>query len=304
MRKNTGRSSSLSRKTRGDILFDVCNYFLLAVLALVVVYPLVYVISASFSSPFKVTGGEMKLFPVEPQLDNYTMVLKNQFIMTGYRNSLLIMTLGTSLNLSVTIMGAYALSRRDLWGRGFFMMIATFTMFFSGGLIPLYLQVKQLGLINSWLSLILPGAISTYNLIIMRTYFQTSIPFEIQEAATIDGCGNIGILWRVMLPLSGPIVAVIGLYYAVTHWNAYFSALLYISRRELQPLQLILREILVVNSQNAMMDTGSQEMASRAIRIETMKYSVIVLASLPMLLLYPFVQKFFVKGVMIGSVKG
>ncbi len=293
-----------SRKTRGDIAFEAVNYILLTLLGMVVLYPLVFVISASFSEPFKVTGGHVVLWPVNFQLGNYAEVLKNESIMTGYRNSLLIMAMGTAINLACTITAAFPLSRRDLWGRGAFMMLATFTMFFSGGIIPLYLLIKDLGLINSWFALILPGAISTYNLIIMRTYFQTSIPFEVQEAATIDGCSNIGILMRVILPLSGPIVAVIGLYYAVVHWNAYFSALMYIQRRPLYPLQLFLREVLIINSQNSMTDAGSQEMALRAVRAETMKYSVIVLSSLPMLILYPFVQRFFVKGVMIGSVKG
>ncbi len=292
------------RKTRGDIVFELINYALLCVLGLIVVYPLIYVISASFSEPLKVTSGKVVFLPVNFQLGNYHEVFRNSDIMTGYRNSLVIMFLGTAINLTATIMAAFPLSRKDLWGRNAFMMVATFTMFFSGGVIPLYLQVKNLGLMNSWFSLILPGAISTYNLIIMRTYFQTSIPFEIQEAATIDGCSNVGILLRVILPLSGPIIAVIGLYYAVTHWNAYFSALLYIQKRALYPLQLFLREVLVINSQNNLMDTGSQEMAARAMRGETMKYSIIVLSSLPMLILYPFVQKFFVKGVMIGSVKG
>lgn len=293
-----------SRKTRGDIAFDVFNYIFLTLLGLIILYPLLYVISASFSEPFKVTSGKVVLWPVNFQLGNYAEVFRNPGMMTGYRNSLIIMFLGTSINLICTITAAFPLSRKDMWGRNAFMMVATFTMFFSGGIIPLYLQVKSLGLMNSWFALILPGAISTYNLIIMRTYFQSSIPFEIQEAATIDGCSNIGILLRVILPLSGPIIAVIGLYYAVTHWNAYFSALLYIQKRDLYPLQLFLREILVINSQNNLMDTGSQEMALRAVRGETMKYSVIVLSSLPMLILYPFVQKFFVKGVMIGSVKG
>lgn len=293
-----------ARKTRGDIVFDVLNYAALTAFSLIVLYPLLFVVSASFSEPLKVTGGKVILFPVDFQLGNYVEVFRSADIMTGYRNSLVIMFMGTAINLICTVTAAFPLSRRDLWGRNVYMMIATFTMFFSGGVIPLYLQVKGLGLMNSWFSLILPGAISTYNLIIMRTYFQASIPFEIQEAATIDGCSNVGILMRVILPLSGPILAVIGLYYAVSHWNAYFSALLYIQRRNLYPLQLFLREILVINTHNSISDTSSQEMALRAVRQETMKYSIIVLSSLPMLILYPFVQRFFVKGVMIGSVKG
>jgi putative aldouronate transport system permease protein len=237
--------------------------------------------------------------------DNYAQVFKNQSLVTGFRNSMLIMGMGTALNLVMTILAAYPLSRRNLWGRNVLMKLITFTMFFSGGLIPTYLMVgKTLGLMNSWLALILPGAISVYNMIIMRTYFTSSIPYEIQEAANIDGASHFGTLMRIMLPLSGPVIAVIGLYYAVGHWNSYFSALLYISEETLQPLQLHLRKILILNSPQTMMDMATDEAARQAMRAETIKYAVIVVSSVPMLIIYPFVQRFFVKGVMIGSVKG
>lgn len=294
-----------SRMTRGDIAFEIINNIILGFIALLIVYPLIYVISASFSDAVLVTAGDMVLWPVGVTLENYAQVFKNQGIMTGYKNSLIILFAGTGVNLAMTILAAFPLSRRDLWGRGVIMKLITFTMFFSGGLIPTYLLIsKTLGWMNNWLSLIIPGAISAYNMIIMRTFFTSSIPYEMQEAAEIDGCTPFGILARIILPLSGPIIAVLGLYYGVGHWNSYFSAMLYISEESLHPLQLYLRKVLIINSNTTLMDMGSDEVARQAMRAEVIKYSVIVLASIPMLILYPFVQKFFVKGVMIGSIKG
>lgn len=294
-----------SRQTRGDRVFDTVNIILLSLLALIIIYPLVYVISASFSDAVSVTAGKMVLWPVDVTLENYEQVFKNDGIMTGYRNSLIILFAGTALNLVMTVLAAFPMSRKDLWGRNVLMKLMTFTMFFSGGLIPTYLMVsKTLGLMNNWLALILPGAISVYNMIIMRTYFMTSIPYEIQEAADIDGCSPFGVLFRIILPLSGPILAVLGLYYGVAHWNSYFSALLYISKEDIQPLQLYLRKVLALNSSQNLMDMGADEAARQAMRAETIKYAVIVVSSVPMLIIYPFVQRFFVKGVMIGAIKG
>ncbi len=291
--------------SRGDVAFEIVIIAVLAVLTLLIVYPLLYVVSASFSDPMAVTSGEMLLWPVRPTLSNYAQVLKNQGIMNGYRNSLIIMFSGTAINLLMTILCAYPLSRRDLWGRNAIMKLITFTMFFSGGLIPTYILVsKSLGLTNSWLSLLLPSAISVYNMIIMRTYFMSSVPYEIQESAEIDGCNPLATLIRIVLPLSGPIMAVLGLYYAVAHWNSYFSALLYISKESLQPLQLYLRKVLTINSSQSLMDMATDEVARQAMRAEVIKYAVIVFSSLPMLIIYPFVQRFFVKGVMVGSIKG
>ena len=299
------KANTHSRMSLGDRIFDSINVVLLGLLALIIIYPLVYVLSASFSDPVSVASGDMILWPVNLTLENYEEVFKNQSIITGYRNSLIILVSGTALNLVMTVLAAFPMSRRDLWGRNVMMKLMTFTMFFSGGLIPTYLQItRTLGLMNSWLALILPGAISVYNMIIMRTYFQTSIPYELQEAADIDGCSPFGVLIRIILPLSGPILAVIGLYYGVGHWNSYFSALLYINREELQPLQLYLRRVLTLNSNQSLLSTGSDEAARQAMRAETIKYAVIVVSSVPMLVIYPFVQKFFVKGVMIGAVKG
>ena len=294
-----------SRMSKGDVRFETGIIILLGILTVLIIYPLVYSVSASFSDALNVAAGHVILWPVNFTTDNYAQVFKNQSLVTGFRNSMLIMGMGTALNLVMTILAAYPLSRRDLWGRNVLMKLITFTMFFSGGLIPTYLMVgKTLGLMNSWLALILPGAISVYNMIIMRTYFTSSIPYEIQEAANIDGASHFGTLLRIMLPLSGPVIAVIGLYYAVGHWNSYFSALLYISEETLQPLQLHLRKILILNSSQTMMDMASDEAARQAMRAETIKYAVIVVSSVPMLIIYPFVQRFFVKGVMIGSVKG
>ncbi len=299
------KANTHSRMSRGDRIFDSINVVLLGLLALIIIYPLVYVLSASFSDPVSVASGDMILWPVNVTLENYAEVFKNQSIITGYRNSLIILVSGTALNLVMTVLAAFPMSRRDLWGRNVMMKLMTFTMFFSGGLIPTYLLItRTLGLMNSWLALILPGAISVYNMIIMRTYFQTSIPYELQEAADIDGCSPFGVLIRIILPLSGPILAVIGLYYGVGHWNSYFSALLYINREELQPLQLYLRRVLTLNSNQSLLSTGSDEAARQAMRAETIKYAVIVVSSVPMLVIYPFVQKFFVKGVMIGAIKG
>ncbi|MBQ8974025.1 MAG: carbohydrate ABC transporter permease [Clostridia bacterium] len=294
-----------SRQSRGDVIFDTVNVILLALVAIIIIYPLLYVVSASFSDPISVTAGKMILWPVDVTMDNYAQVFKNASIMTGYRNSLIILALGTATNLVMTILCAYPMSRKDLWGRNVLMKLMTFTMFFGGGLIPTYLMVsKTMHLMNNWGALILPGAISVYNMIIMRTYFMTSIPYELQEAADIDGCSPLGTLIRIILPLSGPIIAVLGLYYGVGHWNSYFSALLYINKEPIQPLQLYLRKVLTLNSAQSLMDTASDEAARQAMRAETIKYSVIVVSSVPMLLIYPFVQRFFVKGVMIGAIKG
>lgn len=293
------------RISKFDATVEVVNIVFLSIIAVIILYPLIYVLSASFSDAMSVTSGKMFLWPVDLTLENYEEVFKNKNIVLGFRNSIIIMVSGTAINLLMTILAAYPLSRRDLWGHSVIMKLITFTMFFNGGLIPSYLLIgKTLGLMDNWLSLILPGAISVYNMIIMRTYFMTSVPFELQEAAEIDGCSMFGILVRIVLPLSGPVIAVIALYYAVGHWNSYFNALLYITSEDLQPLQLYLRKVLTLNNAQSLMQMGADEMARQAMRAETIKYSVIVVSSIPMLIMYPFVQRFFVKGVMIGAIKG
>ena len=293
-------------KSRGDIIFETIVVIILALLTLIILYPLYFVVIASFSDAKLVVAGEVWWYPKGITLENYMQCFTNGDLMLGYRNAFIILILGTATNLFLTILCAYPLSRHDLWGRNGIMIYCTIPMFFGGGLIPTYLMVTQtLGLKNSWWAVILVAGIATYNMIIMRTVFMTSIPFELQEAAQIDGCTPIGILLRIILPLSIPVICVIGLYYGVTHWNSYFSALVYLPDKNKWPLQLFLRQILVNNDISAV-DGGasSDEMARRAMRAETIKYSIVILASIPMLIIYPFVQRYFVKGVMIGSVKG
>ena len=293
-------------KSRGDIIFETVVVIILAILTLIILYPLYFVVIASFSDAKLVVAGEVWWYPKGVTLENYMQCFTNGDLMLGYRNAFIILILGTATNLFLTILCAYPLSRHDLWGRNGIMIYCTIPMFFGGGLIPTYLMVTQtLGLKNSWWAVILVAGIATYNMIIMRTFFMTSIPFELQEAAQIDGCTPIGILLRIILPLSIPVICVIGLYYGVNHWNSYFSALVYLPDKNKWPLQLFLRQILVNNDISAV-DGGAKpdEMARRAMRAETIKYSIVILASIPMLIIYPFVQRYFVKGVMIGSVKG
>ena len=284
--------------------FDAAVNAVAVVILIVMLYPLLFVLSASFSNPVRVMNGEMWLWPVEFTLDAYREIIKYDMVWVGYRNTIFYTVVGTSINLVMTILAAYPLSRKDLPGRNIVMFAMTFTMFFQGGMIPTYLLVRDVGMVNTFWALIIPGAIATYNLIIMRTYFQTNIPWEIQEAAHIDGCSNVRLLVSIVLPLSKPIVAVMVLYYAVAHWNSYFPALIYLRNSDLYPLQLVLREILIV-SQSAFLDaSGSFGLSEKLLLAESIKYALIIIASIPVLVMYPFVQKHFVKGVMIGSVKG
>lgn len=283
-------------------LFNMIVYILAAFLFVLVLYPILFVVSASFSNPMEVMSGKVVLWPKGFTLNAYAEVFKTDEVWTGYRNTILYTTIGTMLNLVLTTLAAYPLSRKDMPWRNAMMFMVTFTMLFQGGIIPTFLIIKGLGMVNTFWALIIPNAIATYNLIVMRTYFQTNIPWEMQEAAMIDGCSNTGILWRIILPLSKPIIAVMVLFYAVNHWNAYFNALIYLRDHNLYPLQLVLRGILVSN-QSAIMD-GSSDLTESLMLAEGMKYALIIIASLPVLIMYPLVQKHFVKGVMIGSVKG
>ncbi|MEF2965468.1 carbohydrate ABC transporter permease [Paenibacillus sp. M1] len=283
--------------------FDVIVYLIAAVIIIIVLYPLVFVVSASFSDPARVLNGEVWLFPKGVTLEAYKNILDNDKIWNGYRNSILYAVVGTLINIVMTLLAAYPLSRPDLPGRKGLMLIITLTMFFSGGLIPSYMLVKSLGMVDTMWALIIPGAISTYNLIVMRTYFQSSIPWELQEAAHIDGCSNWRLLISIILPLSKPILAVMVLFYAVGHWNSFFNALIYIRTEDLYPLQLVLREILMI-SQSVGVDGGNVGMEEKILLSESIKYAVIIVSSLPVLIMYPFVQRHFVKGVMIGSIKG
>jgi multiple sugar transport system permease protein/putative aldouronate transport system permease protein len=298
------RPGSAIKDTRGDRMFNAINYVVLTVYLLIVLYPLVYIVSASFSSPAAVTSGLVRLWPVDPTFIAYETILKDPVIVRGFLNSVFYATVGTALNVTLTLLAAYPLSRKNLRGRGPIMFFFFFTTLFSGGLIPTYLVVRDLGLLNTRWALILPTALSVWNLIITRTYFQTAIPDELLDAATIDGANDFRFLRDVVLPLSGPIIAVNALFYAVGHWNAYFDALIYLTDESLFPLQLVLREILVQNQTNLRMTGDITSMLARENLADLLKYALIVVATVPLLLVYPFVQKHFVKGALIGSLKG
>ncbi|WP_372516742.1 carbohydrate ABC transporter permease [Paenibacillus silviterrae] len=290
--------------SRGDRVFDAVNTLLLILITVIVMYPLLFVLSASVSEPSVVARGQLWLLPKGINFVGYERVFQNKEILSGYLNTIVYTLVGTAINLVLTICAAYPLSRADFRGRHVITAFIVFTMFFSGGLIPTYLLVKKLGILNTLWAMVIPNAIAVYNVIIMRTFFQSSIPFEIQEAASIDGCSNFRILLRVVLPLSMPIIAVMVLFYAVGHWNAFFQALIYLSDRGKYPLQLILREILIQGQMAAMIDMADDSLAKKLMEVEVIKYAVVVIANLPVLLLYPFLQKYFVKGVMIGALKG
>jgi putative aldouronate transport system permease protein len=262
------------------------------------------VLIASISAPETVMRGEVWLWPKELSFVGYERLFANKEIIQGFLNTVLYTVTGTALNLVMTIAAAYPLSRADFKGRNGFMLIIVFTMFFSGGMIPSYLLVKELGMLDTIWAMIIPSAVSVWNIIIMRTFFQNSIPKEMQEAAFIDGCSNMRVLFRIVLPLSGPILAVMVLFYAVGHWNSYFTALIYLSDRSNYPLQLFLREILVQGQMQEMVDISDDSLARSLMDAEAIKYAAVIVTNLPMLLLYPFLQKYFVKGVMIGAIKG
>lgn len=293
-------------RIRDDVGFNIVNYTILTVILLIVAYPLIYIVSASFSSTTAVMANRVWLWPVEPSLKGYEAVFNNKDILTGFGNSIFYTLAGTFVNLVVTLAAAYPLSRRDLRPRNFIMLVFSFTMFFAGGMIPSYLLVSNLGMLNTRWSVILPGALNVYNMIIARQFFASNIPTELLEASQLDGCSDFQFIFRVVVPLSGAIVAVLGLFFAVGHWNAYFSALLYIGDRKKYPLQVFLREILIQNTIDASM-TGSVSLEDEVVKQgleDLLKYSLIIVASVPVLIIYPFVQKYFVKGVMIGSIKG
>ena len=294
------KKNNAIRETRRDRIFLNVLLAVSVVILIIELYPLVYVVSASFSSSDAISRGQVYLLPVEFSLDGYKMLSKNKDILTGFTNSVLYLIVGTSINMLLTVALAYPLSRKELPFRNMLTLFIVFTMYVQGGLIPTYLQVSRMNLVDTLWGLILPNAIITTNMIIMRTYFQTSLPESLHEAAVLDGCNYTCYLLKIVLPLSLPILAVVGLYYAVGHWNNYFDALIYLRSRNKQSLQLVLRDILLANQVNS--GDGSYSESSKL--GVTIKYSVIVVSCIPMMIAYPFVQKFFVKGVMIGALKG
>ena len=292
------------RNSAEDRVFSVIAYTLATLALIITLYPLLYCISASFSDPMEVVKGNVILLPQKPTLMAYQAVAKNKSMFTGYVKTFFYTMLGTSLNLIMTIAAAYPLSKRDFRGRSGITFLFTLTMFFSGGMVPNFLLIKNLDMYNSVWALLLPGCVSAWNLVIMRTYFQTSIPEEICESAYIDGCSNIGTLLRIVLPLSIPIIAVMVIFYGVGHWNSYFSALLYLKDRAKYPLSLVLREILLQGMGQEKSGAEVVDSAADLLLFETLKYAVIIVSSVPMLILYPALQHYFVKGTMVGSLKG
>jgi putative aldouronate transport system permease protein len=290
------------RESVGDRFFLGLVYLFLAVVLIITLYPLIFIVSSSFSSPEAVSGGRVWLWPVQATLVGYKQALQNSMIVTGYMNSLIYTAVGTLISVSLTTMLAFPLSRKTFFGRQGLMVFIVFTMLFSGGLIPSYLVVKAVGLIDTRWALLLPNAIWVWQVIIARTFFQTSIPDELAEASEMDGCSDMRFIFSVVIPLSKPIVAVLALMYAVGQWNAYFDALIYLKTDSLFPLQLFLRSILIQNANSVSIDAAS--IADKNQMLSLMKYSIIVLSSLPVLIIYPFVQRYFVQGMLIGSVKG
>ncbi len=298
------RVSSRIRESRVDQVFNFVNYTILTVFLVSVLYPLIYVVSASLSDGAAVIAGKVVFWPVDFSLSAYAKIFAYDRIWTGYANSLFYAGVGTLVNIGMTLIAAYPLARHDLPGRGLILGLFLFTLFFNGGLIPSYLLVKDLDMLNTRSALILPQALSVWNLIIAITYFRTAIPGELLEAAQLDGCSDFQYFIRILLPLSTPLIAVLSLFYAIGHWNQFFTALIYLSKEELYPLQIILRDILIQSQMDMNMLDDMKTMAAKQAMRELMKYALIVVASAPVLIIYPFAQKYFVRGIMLGAIKG
>ncbi|MFD1137110.1 MULTISPECIES: carbohydrate ABC transporter permease [Paenibacillus] len=277
-------------------------YVFAIMLLIVLMYPIYFIIIASFSDPAAVANGQVWLFPKGFTLAGYQELLKHENIWIGYRNTILYTVIGTVISLVVNISAAYALSRKDLFGRRAISLFFIFTMFFNGGLIPTFLTIRDFHMYDTFLVMVLPFSVAVYNIIVARTFFQHSIPEDLWEAAQLDGCGNLRYYLQIVIPLSKAVISVIALWTAVGHWNSYFNALIYLKDPNLYPLQLILRNILITNQMQSSMGTG--EAAAVALRLANlMRYAVIIVATVPIMCIYPFVQKYFNQGVMIGAVK-
>ena len=287
-----------------DKFYYLTVNFILLIIVIIVLYPLIYIVSSSFSSRTAILNGQVFLWPVGFTLEGYSLVFGYKYIGVGYINSLIYTTAGTVLNVFFTMVCAFPLSRKKLPYVKQLMFLFTFTMFFGGGMIPNFMLIRSLGLIDTRMVMIIPGLIGVYNMIIARTFIQNSIPEELYEAARIDGCNNTEYFFRILLPLSKAVMAVLALQYGVSHWNAYFNAYLYLNSKELYPLQIFLRQILVVNTIQANDFADSRMIEAMQGMAELLKYALIVIGSVPVIVMYPFVQKHFIKGVMIGSVKG
>lgn len=298
------RKTSLQTNTRGDRIFDCINVLVMAIIAVVIFYPLYFVLIASFTTPRVVNRGDFLLYPVEFFAGGYAKTFKYPPLWNGYLNSFLYTGLGTVISIAVTLSGGYALSRADLFGRRKLMLLFSFTMFFSGGMIPSYLLMRNLNIYNTLWVMVLPGAVSVYNLIVCRTFFESTLPRELLEAANIDGCSDFGFFFRIALPLSGTIAAVLALFYASAKWNSYFDALIYLMDDRKMPLQIVLRNLLLIGQTTEMVTGDAKALAERKNMADQLKFCVIVISAAPLMVIYPFLQKYFAKGVMIGAVKG
>ena len=301
----TAEKVSVSQ-TRGDKVFGVINAIFIVFITIITLYPLIYVCSASISSPASVTSGRMWLWPTDITLEGYKRILKNSEIWMGYVNTIFYTVVNVAISLAVTLPAAYALTVKSLPGRKFIVFVFSVTMFFSGGMIPLYVVCRNLGLVNTLWAVILPSATSMWYIILTRTFFQSTIPHELEEASEIDGCSVFATFLRIVIPLSAPIIAVIALYFGVGRWNSYFGEMIFLRDRSKFPLQLFLREILIVatfNQENAS-NADAITMAEQLRIASIIKYATMIVATLPVIAAYPFIQRYFVKGVMIGSIKG
>lgn len=300
------RNKNTIRLTRGDKVYRIICLTLLGVFTTMVLYPLWFMVIASFSDPVEIYKTPFALLPKSPTLNSYKLAFKDSMVLTGFKNSVLYTLVGTAVNLIMTIFGAYPLSKKSLKGRNFFTILFTIPMFFGGGLIPTYLLVDSLGLRNNFWVMIIPGAVNTMYIFIMRTFFQTQIPDALEDAAMIDGCSHFNYLVKVLLPLSVPIIAVFGLYYGVAHWNDFYTAMIYITDKELYPLQYVLRNMLLKNMNSGSLEVASvdTEVARQMLSRIGLKYSLMVITTIPVFAIVPVVQKYFSKGIIIGSIKG
>lgn len=302
MSKIINGTSGIKRHRNGDKIFYAINALILGLLAVIIIYPLYFIIIASFSDPDAVLGGKVVFFPVNITLDGYKKTIERSDVWIGYWNTIVYTVLTVVLSLTVTIPAGWALSRKNLPGKSFWMIFFIIPMFFGGGLIPFYNIMSALGLINTIWAVILPAILSVWNLFMSKTFFESSIPDGLLEAATIDGAGKFRIFFTMVLPLSKAIIAVMALYYAVGQWNSYFNAMIFLQNEKLYPLQLVLKEILIASESTV---GGSGETILEQFRLANqLKYVSVIVSSIPVLMLYPFVQKYFQQGMMIGSLKG
>lgn len=298
----TGKSSII-RESKGDRAFNIINFIIMTLVTLVILYPLYYVLLASVTDPVIVNSGKMLWYPEAPYFEGYQRAFAHKPLWVGYKNTLIYTVVGTLIALGCTIPAGYSLSRKDMPGRRILMFLFTFTMFFNGGIIPLYLVVKQVKIYDSIWAVVLPIAVSVYNLIVCRSFFDSSVPKELLEAAKIDGCSDFGFFFKIVIPISSTIIAVMTLFYATSIWNMFFNPLMFLASSDKMPLQVVLRDLVLMN-QASIVTSSVEEIAMKQKLVEQLKYCIVVLAAAPLLIVYPFLQKYFAKGVTLGAVKG